>query len=149
MHHHEKLERMGNVIFTYGMERFGVVEGKQSTPTIHTKSRRQKEIDWLIKERHQLKKLWRKATEEEKEGINLWQEEIKGRLATLRKGENLLKKHRTKEQTRSRFYKDPFKLQRVSLQKKILEVSRHSRASWKSILKDPAQMKPGTGLSPT
>ncbi len=46
--------------------------------------RRQTEIDRLVKERRQLKKQWRKATEEEKEGINLLQEEIQSRLATLR-----------------------------------------------------------------
>ena len=37
------------------------------------------------------------------------QEEIQSRLATLRRVENLLKRRRKKEQTRSRFYKDPFK----------------------------------------
>ncbi len=105
----KKLERMGNLIYAYGVERFGVVEGKQSTPSIPTKSRRQTEIYQLVKERRQLKKQWRKATEEEKEGINVLQEEIQSRLATLRRAENLLKKRRRKEQTRSRFYKDPFK----------------------------------------
>lgn len=37
------------------------------------------------------------------------QEEIWSRLATLRRAENLLKKHRRKEKTRTCFYKDPFK----------------------------------------
>ncbi|KAK0156142.1 hypothetical protein N1851_000565 [Merluccius polli] len=76
---------------------------------IQGKSKRQTEIDCLVKERRQLKKQWRKATEEEKEGINLLQGEIQSRLAALRRAENLLRKHRRKEQTRSRFYKDPFK----------------------------------------
>ncbi|KAK0141132.1 hypothetical protein N1851_021873 [Merluccius polli] len=105
----KKLERMGNLIYAYGVEQFGVVEGKQSTPSIPSKSRRQTEIDRLVKERRQLKKHWRKATEEEKESINLLQGEIQSRLATLRRAENLLRKCRRKEQTRSRFYKDPFK----------------------------------------
>ena len=35
--------------------------------------------------------------------------EIRGRLATLRRAENLVKNHRKKERTRSTFYKDPFK----------------------------------------
>ena len=105
----KKLERMGNLIYAYGAERFGVAEGKRPTPPVPTKSRRQAEIDRLVKERRQLKKQWRKATEEEKEGINVLQEEIQSRLATLRRAENLLKKRRRKEQTRSRFYKDPYK----------------------------------------
>lgn len=49
------------------------------------------------------------ATEEEKEGINMLQKEIQGRLATLRRAENLLRKRRRKEQTRSHFYKDSLK----------------------------------------
>ncbi|KAI5086482.1 hypothetical protein C0J45_23354, partial [Silurus meridionalis] len=105
----KKLERMGDLIYAYGVEQFGVVEDKRATPSIPTKSRRQTEIDRLVKERRQLKKQWRKAIEEEKEGINLLQEEIRGRLATLRRAENFLRKRRRKEQTRSRFYKDPFK----------------------------------------
>lgn len=105
----KKLERMGNLIYAYGAERFGVAEGKRSTLSIPTKSRRQTEIGRLVKERRQLKKQRRKATEEEKEGINMQQEEIQSRLAALRRAENLLKKRRRKEQTRSRFYKDPFK----------------------------------------
>ncbi|KAK9981310.1 hypothetical protein ABG768_000861, partial [Culter alburnus] len=58
---------MGDLIYAYGVERFGVVESKRATPSIHTKSRRQTDIDRLVKERRQLKKQWRKATEEEKE----------------------------------------------------------------------------------
>lgn len=36
----KKLERMGNLIYAYGVERFGVVKGKQSTPAVPIKSRR-------------------------------------------------------------------------------------------------------------
>lgn len=72
----KKLERMGDLIYAYDMKQFGVVESKWSTVSIPSKSRRQTEIDHLVKERRQLKKKWRKATEEEKEGINLLQGEI-------------------------------------------------------------------------
>lgn len=105
----KKLDRMGDLIYAYGVEQLGVLEGKQTTPSIPTKSRRQTEIDWIVKERRQLKKQWGKAIEEEKECINLLQKEIQGRLAALRRAENLLRKRIRKEQTRSRFYKDPFK----------------------------------------
>ena len=105
----KKLESMSSLIYDYGADRFGVVEDKRPTLSSPTKSRRQTEIDRLVKERRQLKKQWRKATEEEKEGINVLQEEIQSRLTTLRRAENLLKKRRRKEQTRTRFYKDPFK----------------------------------------
>lgn len=46
---------------------------------------------------------------EEREGTSLLQANIKSRLATLRRAENLRKLCRKKEHTRTRFYKDPFK----------------------------------------
>ena len=92
----KKLERLGVLIYAYGAERFGVVKGKLSTSSIPSKSRRQTEIDRLVKERRQLKKRRRKATEEEEEGINLLQGQIQNRLDTLRRAKNLLRKHRRK-----------------------------------------------------
>lgn len=50
----------------------------------------------------------RKETPLEKEGINVLQADINTRLASLHRAENL-RKHRRIEQTRKRFYKDPFK----------------------------------------
>ncbi|MDF4372496.1 hypothetical protein P3381_24575, partial [Vibrio parahaemolyticus] len=61
------------------------------------KSRRQKEIEELVKESRQLRKVWRKATEEEREGINVLQEELRSRLAVLRRAEHLRKKRRKKD----------------------------------------------------
>lgn len=37
------------------------------------------------------------------------QADIRGRLATLRRAQNLVRKQRKKEQTRTSFQKDPFK----------------------------------------
>ena len=95
----KKLERMGDLIYNYGVELLGVVEKKGTTPVVPSKSGRQKEIDRLIRDRRQLKKQWRKITEEEREGINVLQTEIRGRLATMRRAENLVKKRRKKEWT--------------------------------------------------
>jgi hypothetical protein len=106
----KKLERMGDIIYEYGTERFGVEEAKggRKVPTPPV-SRRQQEIKRLVQERRQLKKQWKKASEVEKEGIEALQDDIKTRLASLRRAENLRKRRRKKEQTRTRFYKDPFK----------------------------------------
>ena len=97
----KKLERMGDLIYSYGAERFGTAEKRKKTSATPTKSRRQQEIERLVKERRQLKKQWRKAPEEEKEGINLLQAEIKSRLSTLRRAENLRKRRKRREQTRT------------------------------------------------
>jgi len=82
--------------------------GNKPSPT-PTKFRRQQEIERLVKKKRQLKKQWRKAPEEEKVGINLLQTEIKKRLVTLRRAENLRRRHKMKEQARSNVFKDPFK----------------------------------------
>ena len=105
----DKLEKMGEIIYSYGAERFGVHESKRDQRVEVSKSRRQREIERLVKERRQLRKLWRKSTELEREGINVLQEELRGRLAVLRRAEHLRKKRRKKERTRTAFYRDPFK----------------------------------------
>lgn len=73
------------------------------------KSRTQQEIKRLIRERRQLRKQWKKASDTEKEGLILLQADIKSRLSTLRRAENLRKLRKKKEHTRTYFYKDPFK----------------------------------------
>lgn len=105
-----KLERMGNIIYQYGVERFGV-QGKRSdeATAVPPKSRRQQEIERLVKERRQLRKQWKKASDAEREGLQLLQGEIKTRLTTLRKAENLRKLRKKKERTRTQFFKNPFK----------------------------------------
>jgi len=106
----KKLERMGDIIYHYGEERFGV-KTKRIDKAIPApvKSRRQQEIEMLVRERRQLRKKWKKASEEEREELMLLQGDIKCRLATLRRAENLRKLRKKKEHTRTRFYKNPFK----------------------------------------
>lgn len=67
----KKLEKMGN-IYQYGADHFGVLQsrGAKQAPTPPV-SRRQQEIKHLVQERRQLRKLWRKASEVEKEGISI------------------------------------------------------------------------------
>ena len=85
----KKLERMGDIIYHYGEERFGVNERRSGkTPPAPAKSRRQQEIEILVRERRQLRKQWKKASDAEREGLMLLQADIKCRLATLRRAEN-------------------------------------------------------------
>ena len=52
----------------------------------------------------------KKASEEEKQEINLLQEEFRGRLRVLKRAEHLQKKRKRKEQESTAFYWDSFKL---------------------------------------
>lgn len=73
------------------------------------KSRRLQEVQQLVKERQRLRKLWRKATVEEREGINCLQEDRKHRLLKLRRAESLRMRRNKKEKNWTDFYIDPFK----------------------------------------
>ena len=106
----KKLENIGDIIYHYGEERFGVnIRKTANAIQPPTKSRRQQEIDRLVRERRNLRKQWKKASDPEREGLMLLQGDIKLRLATLRRAENLRKLRKKKEHTRTRFYKNPFK----------------------------------------
>ncbi|KAL1279312.1 hypothetical protein QQF64_025985 [Cirrhinus molitorella] len=66
----KKLEKMSDLIYIYGEEKYGVKEQerKKDMP-FAPKSRRLHEIQQLVKERRQLKKLWKKATVEERKAL--------------------------------------------------------------------------------
>ncbi|KAL1279297.1 hypothetical protein QQF64_025970 [Cirrhinus molitorella] len=107
----KKLEKMSDLIYIYGEEKYGVKEQerKKDMP-FAPKSRRLHEIQQLVKERRQLKKLWKKATVEEREGINCLQDDLKYRLSKLHRAESLRMRRKKKEKARTDFYKDPFKV---------------------------------------
>lgn len=61
----KKLEKMGDLIYSYGEEKCGVKEqGRKKDMLPAPMSRRLQEIQQLVKERRRLRKLWRKATAE-------------------------------------------------------------------------------------
>jgi len=60
----DRLEKMGDIIYSYGVERFGVQDRKRVERVHLVKSRWQRGIDKLVKERKNLRKRWKRATEE-------------------------------------------------------------------------------------
>ncbi|KAG7490368.1 hypothetical protein JOB18_034170 [Solea senegalensis] len=84
---------MGDLIYNYGAQRF-----REEEATTHSNQ---------IQERRQLKKLWRKASKEEKEGIDVLQVELKDRLSSLKGAKKQRRKRTVTVQVRSAF-KDPF-----------------------------------------
>ena len=104
-----KLERIGEVIYAYGEEMFGVVEPRTRAADEVELSRRQREIRRLVKEKRQLSRQWKKASEEEKAGIDVLQAEIRERLSSLRRAENHRNQRRKREKTRASFFRGPFR----------------------------------------
>lgn len=68
----EKLERMGDIIYHYGEECFGVNIRRcnKATPA-PAKSRREQEIERLVRERRQPRRQWKKASEVVRDGLML------------------------------------------------------------------------------
>uniref|UniRef100_A0A3B1JD36 Reverse transcriptase domain-containing protein n=1 Tax=Astyanax mexicanus TaxID=7994 RepID=A0A3B1JD36_ASTMX len=107
----KQLEKMGDLIYCYGAERYGTKEtGKKDRRSITPPmSRRQKEIQLLVRERRELRKRWKKESPEERVGIDFLQADLKERLGKLRRAENLRTRRRRKEKARTAFYSDPFR----------------------------------------
>lgn len=104
-----KLERIGEVIYAYGEEMFGVLEPRTRAADEVGLSRRQREIRRLVKEKRQLSKQWKKASEEEKAGIDVLQAEIRERLSSLRRAESHRNQRRKREKARASFFREPFR----------------------------------------
>lgn len=86
--------------------------------------------------------------EGEKKSINSLQADIKIRLASLHRAENLQKQRRKKEQTRTWFYKDPFKLLKTLFTKEKSRVLKTTKNNLEEHLRrtdsDPNCWKPLT-----
>ncbi|KAJ8342789.1 hypothetical protein SKAU_G00327170 [Synaphobranchus kaupii] len=103
-----KLNSLGDILYEECRSRFGVVaERRRAAPK--QKGRREREIEQLVWRRRQLRKQWRKASQEEKEGLKPLWEEVRKSLSNLRRAERIRQRRRRKEKERSNFFKNPFK----------------------------------------
>ena len=140
-----KLNRIGDILYDECRGRFGVAADKRRSGPMQ-KGRRERDIEQLVKRRRQLRKQWRKASREEKEGLKLLWEEVKKNLAGLRKAERIRKRRRRKEKERSNFFKNPFKHARQLLEDKRsgkLEITRSELENYiKKQYSDPEKATP-------
>ena len=111
-----KLNLLGNIIYEEGKQSFGEMPKKK--PTTKQKGRREREIFQLVKERRLLRKAWRKAQDLEKEALKCLWDQLKSRLANLRRAERIRKRRSRKEKARTSFFRDPFKYARDLLEEK-------------------------------
>lgn len=111
-----KLDKMGDVIYSYRAEWYGVRSKQGTLAALESKSKRQQGIKWLIWERRKLKKQWKKAPDTEKEGINILQKNVKCQLTPLWDEQKTCKSH-GKRRAIARFLKDPFKFMKTLLNK--------------------------------
>ncbi|KAG1932793.1 hypothetical protein F2P79_020826 [Pimephales promelas] len=112
-----KLNTIGDIIYQTCKDRFGEIVPKQRTAR-REKGRREREILQLVQRRRQLRKNWRKATHAEREGLKVLWEEVRKRLAGLRRAERIRKRSQRKQKERANFFKDPFRHARQLLEEK-------------------------------
>ncbi|KAL2078851.1 hypothetical protein ACEWY4_024595 [Coilia grayii] len=140
-----KLNSIGDILYEECRGRFGVVAGKRSHGP-KQKGRREMEIEMLVRRRRHLRKQWRKASAEEKEGLKPLWEEVKKSIASLRRAERIRRRTRRKEKERSSFFKNPYQHARRLLEDKRsgkLEITQSElECHFKEHYSDPARQTP-------
>lgn len=111
-----KVNIFSDIIYDECLSRFGQTGKKEHMPK--AKSRREKEILQLVKERRALRKVWKKAEEQEKQGLKALWNQVKSCLTSLRRAERIRKRWKKKESQCARFLKDPFRMARSLLEEK-------------------------------
>ena len=106
-----KLEVMGDFIYDCGRVRFGVIEQRKQRPA-PTPSRRQKEISRLRRELRSLKHSWKRASSEEKLGLEELRRQARSKLASLRRAETQRAKRKKREKSRRSFFENPHRFTR-------------------------------------
>ena len=110
-----RLRAMTNLIHTTGMDRFGAEPKGGKIQTRGGPSRRQREIKEIRKQIRGLKKQWRRAEEQEKQGLAELRDQLRDRLKSLRSAEAQKRKRKKKEKARNRFLKNPYSFTRTAL----------------------------------
>lgn len=136
-----KLNLLGRILYEECSSRFG--KAASGTTGLTAKGRREKAIDDLVMNRRQHRKRWRKADETQKEGLKALWDEIRKRLAVLRRAESIRRRRKRKEKERANFFRNPFRHARGLLKEETsgsLEISkeeleRHIHAQYS----DPAR----------
>ncbi|KAJ8351716.1 hypothetical protein SKAU_G00231920 [Synaphobranchus kaupii] len=113
----KKLNLFGDILYEECKARFGVLTNKQRNYS-RAKGRRETEIDSMVQRRRQLRRRWRKSSEEEREGLKVLWNEVKQKLACMRRVERIRKRRKRKEKERSSFLRNPFRHARQLLEEK-------------------------------
>lgn len=105
---HDRFVRLSEKIYEEGKEVFGVKRRHANKVEKVGESRRQQLIKQLKREKNNLKKRWRRASEEEKPEINGLVEEARKRLLEVQRAERTAVKKRKRKQANEGFSRNPF-----------------------------------------
>jgi len=111
-----KLKCMTTLVYTVGRERFVTVKARGPKPQ-HTPNRRQSRMKQIRGELWSLTKAYRKASQEERMGLQELRDILRRELCTLRKAENARTTRRKKARKRAEFVSNPYKCSKQLLDK--------------------------------
>ena len=104
-----ELRKFARVIYEVAAEEFGIQEDRKIEQKKTGKSRREKKMEKLRAEKRALRKRWKDAPPEEKEGLNLLYEELKKKCRDVQRNVRRCERRRESKRTRERFIKNPYK----------------------------------------
>ena len=104
----DKLKKLANSIYETGVELFGIKESKKPQQKRSRPFRRTNKLVKLRKERKDLKRKWKAAREEEKEGLKILCEELKEKCHMVQRSILRAERRRISRRTREKFLRNPY-----------------------------------------
>ena len=104
----EKLKALSQCIYEAGVELFGTVEKtKRAEPKVFV-SRRERRMKELRNEKKELRKRWREALPNEKDGIKVLYEDLKLKCRQIQRNIRRTERRKESQQARKSFLKNPY-----------------------------------------
>ena len=96
------------VIYETAVEEFGTQQAKSLEKKKGGKSRNEKKMETIRKEKRRLMKLWKQAPPEEKEGLKALHEELKKQSRETQSRVRRMQRRKESKRNREQFIKNPY-----------------------------------------
>ena len=104
----EEVSRFAAVIYETAVEEFGTNESKRTEKKLRGKSRKEKKLEKIRREKRDLRKQWKAALPEQKEGLKVLYDDLKEKSRTMQRHIRRRKRRRESKRTREQFIKNPY-----------------------------------------
>ena len=105
----EKLKFFEDCIYSTGKEQFGTKEiVEKKVDQVGGKSRKQRLVEKLRKEKKELRKRWKLSPSHEKDGLQQLYEDLKKRSRLIQRNMRRLKRRKESQRARAKFLKNPY-----------------------------------------
>ena len=113
-----KVHMLGEIVYEYGMLKFGVKQPKDRDEKPPVVSRRRRKIQELRQEARRLRAMMRQS-EEERAALESLLKEVRGRICQLSRAERHAKSRKQRERARKKFVEDPFQFAKKLFKEKV------------------------------